>query len=431
MDGHQRVTTLFSELGIGLAKKLKLDVSKSESELEAIFFDLVDDSFVLERVAARSGDEKRYLPLSVALNPSELLSFQKNLDNEAWINKAENLSYWLKDYSIPVIPVTGDELEVVTESFRRINSEGTPMNEVHMVYALTWSNSFDLEDEFEEIRDTLAQYGWAGIPDKMILDVAKTQLELNIYDTGVETLSESIGESREILSDVRDRLVATVKFLADECHVMGPQSLPYSLQFVLVSNYVNRLADNEDAARLRDWFWATTLGEYFAGIKRRADQELEEWLSGEREQLSQTTSIQPVGRFDYRSARARAVSILLARRRVAMGDSWAYDYLAAQGNDAVPMLFPKSEVGSELRRDAANRFLLKPDEIRPARERIYSNETLLPSEEFSKRHLLTEKCLAARERRDWKEFLRARSNEIKRVESELAQAVGLTYLEDE
>ena len=93
---------------------------------------------------------------------------------------AEALANIFKDYSIPVVPIISEDLEVVTESFQRINSAGQTMDLVNMVNALLWSPDFDVNDRIEEIKSELAEVGWGDFEEKMILNVCKAALDLDL-----------------------------------------------------------------------------------------------------------------------------------------------------------------------------------------------------------------------------------------------------------
>ena len=59
--------------------------------------------------------------------------------------------------------VATDDRATVAIVFERINHQGIPLDTLQLLTAWTWSDDFDLQDRFEQLRETLEDHGFAGV----------------------------------------------------------------------------------------------------------------------------------------------------------------------------------------------------------------------------------------------------------------------------
>ena len=59
--------------------------------------------------------------------------------------------------------MTTEDRAKVAIVFERINRTGIPLDTLQLLTAWTWSEDFDLQHEFEELREDLAPFGFAGV----------------------------------------------------------------------------------------------------------------------------------------------------------------------------------------------------------------------------------------------------------------------------
>lgn len=365
LDGHQRLTTLYVSLGESLTPGEQDSPVSDPEELPdenwPIYFDLEEKAFKINRKRKEPPDT--WLPLSILLDPYKLFEFQKRLlegkAERALVNRTESLASTFKDYTIPVVPIVTEDLELATQSFQRLNNGGTPMTEVHMVSALTWSPEFDLNERIQEVLAELGEVGWQDLEEKMILNTCKASLDLDIYYADTEEIRKAIKERPQVLEEASKSLKAAARFLRAECKIYGPAILPYSFQIVLLADAISRATDclqrelsQETAALIRKWFWLTTYTEHFAGISAvrlaRTLEHLREITAGggDPEPPGGSRKVEAMPRrFDFRSARSRAVALRMADLQVSAGIPEAhnpYDLLSVYGRHAIPKIFPYS-----------------------------------------------------------------------------------------
>ncbi|MCC6558039.1 MAG: DUF262 domain-containing protein, partial [Polyangiaceae bacterium] len=395
LDGHQRLTTLFTALGPGLYSRggdqrpAWSPAQEEERRRWPVYFDLEFDRSEQEergpakspfRLArAREQPPATWLPLDILLDSYSLREFEEGLRTVGYpkkiVNRVQSIADIFRDYTMPVMPIATEDLQQVTISFKRINSGGTPMSEVHMINALTHGPEFDFLARLEEVADELKSVGWEGFEQQMILNICKPRVGVQLYDEEPEDLASRLKADPDILGRVKDDIVKVAGVLSEITGVRGPASLPYSYQAVLLADALKDIANpsRDLLDRLRSWFWSTTLSEYFRGMSKslfdRARRHLQRLVEGgaDARPPDMPGFVERAGRFDFRSARSRGLSLLLAEQKPS---SFGYavvedpfDLLAHHGSDALSKLIGDRDVPAaerELVHGAANRFLVHP-----------------------------------------------------------------------
>jgi hypothetical protein len=459
LDGHQRLTTLYAALGEGLSGDEIGDENGAvetaqpsrlteDDENWPIYFDLVAREFTL---APRRGDvSSTWLPLSILLDPFEMSEFRDSLKesgaDRALLNRAEALSSTFKDYSIPVVPIVTEDLELVTESFQRINSAGTKMDEVHMINALTWTPDFDLNEKMEEILSGLGSVGWEKLEEKIVLNTSKAALGLDIYKADAKATQLALQKRPEVLEEAADYLDAAARFLREKCDVYGPSTLPYSFQIVLLADAL-RLASESDpeassdevARSLHLWFWLTTYTEYFASINstrlRKALEHLQAVVTegADPRPADLPAKVTYPQRFDFRAARSRAIALRMAKlnpRNAAGEPQEPFQLLADHGRDAAPMLIPSREVGDRKAAEGPeNRLIVHPRDANTLRRLLLESPGDC-SEQILRSHAISPEAANALAERDYGRFLSLRKERLAELERVFVGTLGLEYATD-
>lgn len=385
IDGHQRLTTLFAAL-------TPLDglVPDEDGPRWPIYYDLdsdfSDQGFRLS--SRRQPPPPTWIPVADLLHPFRLFAFQKRLLQfgwSTWAERAEELASRFKDYQVPVVPLISDDLSTVTASFVRVNRQGLPMPESMMVRALGYG-TFDFEEEIDRLRARLAPHGWQDLDSQLVVNALKVRFGLDVYKATPQDLHARIkADPKGVFESLARDLETAISLLAYQCGVRGPQALPYAYQLVaLIELAAAWWASTPTPAAvqppllppplpldlLRAWFWRTTYSGYFTGMTsnriRRAVDEVARWAGGDRRLPDDLpTQVALPRRFDYKSTRSRALTLLML-----FDGSPQHGYLAAQGDllgregaSAVARLYP-----NESAQDSANRVVATADDLQQLRQ---------------------------------------------------------------
>lgn len=383
LDGHQRLSALVRILGPGLLADIAqsgITVERAfiqEEEVEEWFFEL-DSTIVKEESQSRFFLPKKgqkitptQLPLSNVLNRSALNRWiRENKDlTEQQIKEADNLRDRLREYAIPVAVLNVDSLEEATESFKRINSSGTPMNDFNMWAALVYKDDFDPQELFGRFRaEILEPLGhWKDIDDQDILRVyaalqGEHPTKINIKELAnifAESKKQNTIENKNPIQKIERAFMAirdATEILA-LCGVHGPRALPYSWQMITLAirlggdSPVKANVDPTAQKSMIRWFWLTTYGEVFGGIKSsifdRAKKALDAMLKEEGNwavmERDITRKVLPVQRFDYRAARSKACALAMARLQDEGNTDGPAHKALAVGVESLGLLMPSGK----------------------------------------------------------------------------------------
>lgn len=285
LDGMQRVSTLYGclrELPAGADPSFETEDGEETSWRVA--YELRSKEFEI----LKTGDLQKitHLLLPLLLDSVKLLRFQRGLtaepDADQLIQQSDALAETFRTYKIPLVPLVTDELATATRTFERINRQGTPMSELHMVRALTWTTSFDLVEELEALSEQLHhEERWGEIEPEWILKVCKAIAGIDFDVENPEETAMALQEAgpQTLLAACKEALLRAISWLRDSAGVPGLEVLPYAMQLVMVAAALHknplqrrgmgvlfRLRQEQASRQLHAWFWETTYTERFSGI---------------------------------------------------------------------------------------------------------------------------------------------------------------------
>ena len=437
LDGHQRLSTLF-----GALHPLETDEAESgeTSDRFIVYFDLEQEDFTFD---SGRDDERRLklLPLHKILDSRQYLAFQRQLqifdNHDELIERADQLATAVQEYKIPVIPIVTDDIDVATRTFQRINSEGTAMSQVHMVTALTWSFDFDLGERLAAIReDVLAPVGWESFEDKYFLSACKVNLGLDLMEGNADEIARQIDEHRDALEETAEHLVNAAQFLRHHCWLGSPRLVPYSYIPVMLAEAF-RLRPEPDERTLDQlirWFWWACYAYFPIGANssrnRRALEQVRAIAQGKEGELEPMEQLDPIPtRFDFRLARCKLLSLLMARERDKATrertpeDTWgdANELLAERGYEALQKIYTRKQINADLYRSPANRVLIAAEKLEDLRDHLRSQDE---DGEILQGFVIGEYTWMAFKEGDPAAFVEQRNDALYKLEEALCREMG-------
>jgi hypothetical protein len=270
LDGLQRLTTLFTCLN-------RSDKEDDESFINKFYYDLKKKRFFYN-LDSKSKNEFM-MPMNIILDSVALLKFQRKLminsdiqNIDEIINEIDEISAAFRQYKVPVIPISTDDIKLVTNTFQKINSKGVSVNPQQMIHALTWNgNDYDFNDEIERHRTNLLFLHWGDISEDVILKTIKVNLNLNIYKTDATTVSSKINSDYGVIDTSVMYLREAILFYKNEVIVPSVSFLPYSFHLIILAHifYKYKIKYDEVSEEQKNiiinWFWYTSYTEAFSG----------------------------------------------------------------------------------------------------------------------------------------------------------------------
>lgn len=450
LDGHQRLSTLISVLGSGIEGYRRAQGDDVSPLDEDWIFDLaaVDlENPARERFRLLKPGESpsgSQIPLSIVLDRVKLNQWVRNNKKltGAQIRLADTLRDRLREYSLPVATLAAESLDVATETFKRINSSGTPMSDFHMVAALAYTDKFDPQQHFEQVRSAyLEPVGWEEVEDSDLLRVCagivrergdKSQHPAKLDVSG---LGRALRDDPSLIEVAAESISQAAQVLAQVAGVHGPGILPYSWQLIVLAieiatRQTRRIAPKERPLVAR-WFWLTTYGGVFAGVNSaivdRAGRALHDMLTGDDETAMRVDIANVVDepkRFDFRAARARACMLSIARY-MDQGKLDGQAHLAlTRGVSAVHTLSPR--LGASIWHNLTVES--SPDHLKALREAI--RKVASGSATADDVRVLGSVGMQAKNGEDLDDLLERRRAKLIEAEAHFVEKLGLSWRDD-
>lgn len=327
LDGQQRLSALYGVLRLPYDHPRGPEQSKWRWWL---YYDLECRQFC--HAPPGRSIPQYWMPMRALLRTVDFLKeaqrMQRALGEEAaapLIEEAQSLAQQIRGYKITVMRIEGGELEHALAIFSRLNTTGQKITTDQMLSALTYKESgesFNLARSLDAISEKLARIDMVDVPRAVLLRAFMAAAgSPDVYEgEWLEYEGKTSAELSRVASITKRALFDAAMFLRDHVGVPSGKLLPYSGQFVPLSEFfrLNRSPTPEQKDLLRRWFWATSFSGWFASINSTSMREIvEEFRRLARGEVSDLR-VAPLdararpfpSRFDMRSARLR-VSLLV------------------------------------------------------------------------------------------------------------------------
>ena len=271
LDGQQRLTSIFGVF--------QTDIPPDPAvEWLDIFFDLAADADAQESqfVALPIGDvdPRRHFPLKTLFVPVNYRRATENLSDPDLI-RIDEMQARFKEARIPYQLLTTEDRAKVAIVFERINRTGIPLDTLQLLTAWTWSEDFDLQHEFEELREDLAPFGFAGVGEdsNLLLRCCAAVIAGDAAPTTLVSLRGS--EVRSRFDEIVNGIKGAIDFLRTNLKVQTVINLPFatilvplSVFFATPGNTMCQLSGTQ-RSRLVRWFWRSCFSRRFSsGVLR-------------------------------------------------------------------------------------------------------------------------------------------------------------------
>ena len=282
LDGQQRITSLFGVFQSSLPlvegsswPKIYFDFSSDAHPQDTQFFALRDDEVDLKT---------KHFPISVLFDP---VAYRKatsihGVDVQAKIDKLQDA---FKEADVPVQMVETDEKARVAIIFERVNRQGVVLDTLQLLSAWTWSEDFQLQEQFKELAEELEPFGFAdiGSDSNLLLRCCSAILSNDPSPEALMTMRGS--DVRDKFELIKNGVRGAIDFAKSVFGAESLYNLPYAPMLVplaafFAANDGTQVAYNNDQRRqISRWFWRTALSRrYSSGFSRNLHADILEIL---------------------------------------------------------------------------------------------------------------------------------------------------------
>ncbi|GAB3607040.1 DUF262 domain-containing protein [Conyzicola nivalis] len=267
LDGQQRITSLFATFQNGIAG----DGEDPEVWLPIYYdFDATDDVQDPRFVALASDavDSDRHFPLKTFFHPVNFSRAAQQLP-EARFEQIVTVQQRFVAAAIPVQTFESEDRTSVAIVFERVNRLGVELDMFQLLTAWTWSDDFDLQEQFEALADEFSDFGFedVGADNDLMLRCAAAVL---VGDPAPSALIDVNGaEVRARFEEVVKALRLAIDFVRNQLHIRHLKFLPYSALLVPLTAYFstrqNQTTPDSDRRVLLRWIWRTSFSHRYSG----------------------------------------------------------------------------------------------------------------------------------------------------------------------
>ena len=277
LDGQQRITAIFGVFQTEIRPA-------ADVPWDDIYFDLAAAEEAQESqflaLAASEVEPRRHFPLKALFLPVEYRRSTETLAN-ADLVRIDDMQARFKEALIPYQLLSTENRTKVAIVFERINRMGVPLDTLQLMSAWTWSEEFDLQHEFEELREELEPFGFAGVGEDPNLLLRCCAAVLS-GDASPDSLVRLRGaEVRQRFPEVMNGVRGAIDFLRQNLQVQSIGNLPFSTVlvpltvFFATADAATLQVTNAQRARLVRWFWRSCFSRrYSSGVLRNLKEDI-------------------------------------------------------------------------------------------------------------------------------------------------------------
>jgi hypothetical protein len=195
--------------------------------------------------------------------------------------KIDAMQTIFKEARIPIQAFRTDEKEKVAIIFERINRQGVPLDTLQLLSAWTWSEDFQLQNQFDELISELSDYGFTELSNDISL-LLRCAAAILTKSSRPESLVQLNGATvRERFGEVVNGIKGALDFLDNTFHLPTISALPFENSLIPLAVFFAAPGSTEvpvsDHQRqtLAFWFWRSAFsGRYSAGVLRNLDADI-------------------------------------------------------------------------------------------------------------------------------------------------------------
>jgi hypothetical protein len=280
LDGQQRVTSIFGVF------QTEHKVRDGAADWMDIYFDIKADEAAQDtQFIALRPDEVvvgQHFPLRTLFDTTAYRAATEPLDKDV-IKRIDDLQSRFKETKIPVQITKTDDKEIVAIIFERVNRQGVELDTLQLLSAWTWSEDFQLADQFEELSEVLKPFGFHGVGSDTDL-LLRCCSAILTGDASPSALMKMNGaDVRKNFDRIKNGIVYAVDYLRNQFLAQNLDNLPFVTQLVPLSVFFAVSGDkessytNEQREAMNRWFWRSSFSRrYSSGVLRNLKADIEQ-----------------------------------------------------------------------------------------------------------------------------------------------------------
>lgn len=280
LDGQQRATSIF-----GVFQSL-LDAKEGfDDSIFKIYYDLTSKPDVKDSQFLCTSDEdydpKIFFPLRILFNPPEYRKFLRNMDDSI-ADQVDELYKRFTTAKIPVQTFENDDRAAVAIVFERINRLGVELDTLQLLSAWSWSDDFDLQEQFQDLAEDLQPFGFKEIGEDsdLLLRCCGAILKGDASPNTIINLNGRLVRERFI--EIKNGVLGAIDYLRANLNIYSTSILPYSniivpLSVFFATNDEQGVRPSSDQHKIIvQWVWKTFFSRRYSKRLEQLNQDIKE-----------------------------------------------------------------------------------------------------------------------------------------------------------
>jgi hypothetical protein len=279
LDGQQRITSIFGVF--------QTDLTPSTNQVwQDIYFDMLasegpqESQFVA--LLPTEVNPARHFPLRTLFNTVEYRKATATLEG-GLATRIDGMQSVFKETRIPLQLSDTEDKATVAIIFERVNRQGVPLDTLQLLSAWTWSEDFQLHEQFTDLAEQLAPFGFEDIGEDTEL-LLRCCSAILAGDASPQALMNLTGNTvRERFSEILNGVRGAVDFLKANFGAHSLAVLPFTTLLVPLSvlfaipGKEERHLDASQRQRVVRWLWRSAFARrYSSGVLRNLKTDIEE-----------------------------------------------------------------------------------------------------------------------------------------------------------
>ena len=284
LDGQQRLTSIFGVF------QTEIEVDQDEDNPFNIYFDLdIEDNSQDSQFVAFGRQDKidieRYFPLNVLFDTVKYRNATEHFSDVDTIKRIDKLQEKFKEVSIPNQTLETNDKSKVAIVFERINRRGVELDTLQLLIAWTWSEEFDLQSKFEDLKQELEPHGFESVGTNVDLLLKITSAVIS-HNSNTDELILLNGETvRARFEEIRNGILGSIDFLKKNFKIESIKNLPYEHFLIPMSVFFSIEGNRQlrtgsiQYKKIISWFWKSSFNKrYASSTNRKVNDDIKEML---------------------------------------------------------------------------------------------------------------------------------------------------------
>ena len=251
------------------------DLNAEPTAQESQFVALKPDSIIAER----------HFPLSTLFDTISYLKATKPF-SDVTIKRIDDMQAVFKENKVPVQISKTEDKATVAIIFERVNRQGVALTTLQLLSAWTWSEDFQLQEQFSELAEELAPFGFAevGGDTNLLLRCCSAVL------TGDASPQALMGLSGSVVRAKFEAITNGVKYAVDyiRAHFLAEtlDNLPFTTllvplaAFFAIDGNKERSVSDPERRKINQWFWRAAFSKrYSSGVLRNLSTDIRQMMN--------------------------------------------------------------------------------------------------------------------------------------------------------